>query len=123
MVILELIKAYPKDSFVILVILIALTVFIVTSKKAQLKAAALYLVSVAENEWGSKTGQLKYDQVYAALKKELPIVTIFLSQNLMKTIIEAALVRLKKILADKAAAEEKEKLEVDYQAAKITAGK
>lgn len=101
MAILELIKTYPQDSVVILIILIALVIFVVTSKRSQIKAAALYLVSVAEEEWGSKTGQLKFDQVYATLKSELPIVTLFLTDKVMKDIIEKALVRMKLMLAAK----------------------
>lgn len=98
MVIIDFIKTYPQDSIVILVVLISLIALVITSKTSELKETALYLVSTAETEWSSGTGQIKFSQVYSELKKRMPIVTIFLSKKVLSDIIEAALVRMKEIL-------------------------
>lgn len=104
--ILNWIVANPIMTFVIAIIVIALVVYIYLNKKDLLYKAALYAVSVAEDEWGSDMGRIKFAEVYTYIKKEFPLFTLFFPEAKLKKIIEDALVELKKILASKAAKEE-----------------
>lgn len=108
------ILANPVAAFVIAIVVIALVVYIFLNKKGLLYKAALYAVSVAEDEWGSDMGRVKFAEVYTYIKKQFPLFTLFFSEKQLTDIIEDALVELKKILASKAAKEEeahKEKTE------------
>jgi phosphate/sulfate permease len=104
--ILNWIVTNPIMTFVIAIIIIALVVYIYLNKKDLLYKAALYAVSVAEDEWGSDMGRIKFAEVYTYIKKEFPLFTLFFPEAKLKKIIEDALVELKKILASKAAKEE-----------------
>lgn len=104
---LELITSHPVESFVVLVIVIALVVLIYTNRKDVLLKSALYIVAKVENEWGSNMGQIKFVEAYTYIKTKYPIVTFFLPQKTLKDIIEKALVRLKEILATKTSKETK----------------
>lgn len=104
--ILNWIVTNPIMTFVIAIIVIALVVYIYLNKKDLLYKAALYAVSVAEDEWGSDMGRIKFAEVYTYIKKEFPLFTLFFPEAKLKKIIEDALVELKKILASKAAKEE-----------------
>lgn len=73
--------------------------------------AALYLVSLAEEEWGSGTGKIKFAEVYIQLKKEYPLLTLFVSEKTLTDLIENALTEMKKILKEKQEKEEAAKLE------------
>lgn len=101
--ILNWIVTNPIMTFVIAIIIIALVVYIYLNKKDLLYKAALYAVSVAEDEWGSDMGRIKFAEVYTYIKKEFPLFTLFFPEAKLKKIIEDALVELKKILASKAA--------------------
>lgn len=102
------IVANPIVTVVILVIIAALITFLVINRKGLLYKAALYAVSVAEDEWGSKTGQIKFAEVYTYLKTNFPIFTLFFPEKKLAKIIEDALAELKKILEAKAKTETKE---------------
>ena len=107
--ILNWIIANPITTFIIGVIVAALVVYIYLNKKGLLYKAALYAVSVAEEEWGSDMGRIKFAEVYMYLKKEFPLFTLFFSEAQLNKIIEDALIELKKILASKASKEKKDK--------------
>ena len=109
----------PIATFVIAIIVIALCVYIFLNKKGLLYKVALYAVSVAEDEWGSDMGRIKFAEVYAYIKKEFPLFTLFFSEAKLTQIIEDALVELKKILATKAA-KEAEALKQLEEAEKVT---
>ena len=109
--VLNWIVANPIVTFVIAVIVIALCVYVFLNKKGLLCKAALYAVSVAEDEWGSNMGRIKFAQVYAYIKKEYPLITLFFTEEKLTKLIEDALVELKKILATKAAKEEAKETE------------
>ena len=100
---LSLLTANPIITFVIAVIIVALLVYIFVNKKGLLCKAALYAVSVAEDEWGSDMGRVKFAEAYTYIKKQFPLLTLFLPEAKLTQIIEDALVELKKILATKAA--------------------
>lgn len=102
---LNWVMANPITTIVILIVAIALIVWVVKNRKGLLRKMALYAVSVAEEEWGSKTGQIKFAEVYSTLKLKFPIITLFLTETQMKDLIEDALKELKKILAEKEEAE------------------
>lgn len=104
--ILKWVTNNPVMTVVLVVIIAALIVFVVTKRKGLLYKAALYAVSVAEEEWGSKTGRIKFAEVYTYLKTQFPILTMFLPEQKLTDIIENALSELKKILASKVEAEE-----------------
>lgn len=96
----------PVTAFITLIVIVALIVYVFLNKKDLLYKAALYAVSVAEDEWGSDMGRIKFAEVYTYIKKEFPLFTLFFPEAKLKKIIEDALVELKKILASKAAKEE-----------------
>ena len=87
------------------VILIAVMVYVIKKGKVGLYKAALYLVTVAEEEWGNKTGQIKFAEVISTIKKTYPIISLFIREEKLKKIIEDALVEMKAILAQKQAEE------------------
>lgn len=95
----------PITAFVTLVIIIALIVFVYLNKKNLLFKAALYAVAKAEEAWGSDMGKIKFAEVYTYIKKEYPLITLFFTEKQLTDIIESALVKLKEILASKAAKE------------------
>ncbi len=109
---LNWIMTNPVMAIVLLVVTIAVIVWVVKHRKGLLRKMALYAVSVAEEEWGSKTGQIKFAEVYSTLKLKFPIITLFFTEKQMKDLIENALQELKTILAEKEAIEtEKETTE------------
>lgn len=87
------------------IIIIALLIYIFFNRKDLLCKAALYAVSVAEDEWGSGTGRIKFAEVYTYIKKEFPLLTLFCTETQLTVIIEDALKDLKKILASKTSEE------------------
>lgn len=91
---------------VLAVILIAVAVYVFKKGKAGLYSAALYLVAVAEEEWGSKTGKIKFAKVITTLKKTYPIISLFIRENKLEELIEKALVDLKVILGKKQSEED-----------------
>ena len=103
---LNWIVANPIAAFIVAVIIIALCLYIFLNRKGLLCKAALYAVSVAEDEWGSDMGKVKFAEVYMTLKKQFPLLTLFLTEAKLSKIIEDALIELKKILARKVAKEE-----------------
>lgn len=107
----------PITTFVSLVIVVALLVYIYLNKKDLLFKAALYAVAKAEDTWGSDTGRIKFAEVYTYIKKEFPLLTLFFSEAQLTLIIEDALDELKKILASKVAKEEKAQLEANNEVA------
>lgn len=96
----------PITMFVVGVIVIALLVYAFINRKGLLHKAALYAVSVAEEEWGSGTGKIKFAEVYTYIKKEFPILTLFFTEAQLTIIIEDALSELKNILASNTKKEE-----------------
>lgn len=96
-----------SNPYIILFVVIAIAIAIYIFKKGKngLYAAALYLVTVAEEEWGSKTGQIKFAEVISTIKKTYPIISLFIREEKLEQIIEDSLVEMKNILANKQAAE------------------
>ena len=109
-----IIEAILNVKWVIAVIVIIACVlcYVVRRGKIGLYDAALYLVTVAEDEWGNDTGKIKFAQVLTTIKKMYPITTFFLKQNDISEIIENALNEMKRIIASKKAKEEKALKEV-----------
>lgn len=99
------IAQHPVETVVGIIILIAIVNFILLNRKDILSRAALYAVSKAEEAWGSKTGQIKFAEVYSYLNKQYPIITFFLSESKLTEIIELALNQMKWILEAKEQAE------------------
>ena len=89
------------DIIIFVIILIALTVYAYKKGKAGLLAATLYLVSVAEEEWGSKTGKIKFAEVLSTLKKTYPVISLLIREKDLEKIIEDALKEMKEILSSK----------------------
>lgn len=98
---------------VVLIILASVIFYLRTSGTEQvLYKAALYLVSLAEEEWGSGTGKIKFAEVFVSLKKEYPLLTLFATEETLTDIIEEALKEMKRILkAKQEKAEAEAKLE------------
>ena len=93
----------PWHVVMFIVITIALVVMIYINRKDVLLKSALYIVAKVEDEWGSDMGQVKFAEAYTYLKSKYPIITFFLPQIAVTTIIEDALKKLKAILASKEA--------------------
>jgi hypothetical protein len=91
----------------VIVIVCCVITYVIKKGKVGLYDAALYLVTVAEDEWGSDTGKIKFAQVLTTIKKMYPITTFFLKQEDISQIIEDALDEMKRIIASKKAKEEK----------------
>ena len=91
----------------VIVIIACVITYVVQKGKAGLYDAALYLVSVAEDEWGSDTGKIKFAQVLTTIKQMYPIISFFVKQETIEKIIEDALDEMKRIIASKKAKEEK----------------
>lgn len=96
----------PIVTVVIAIIIIALIVYVFLNKKGVLYKAALHAVAVAESEWGSGTGKIKFAEVYTYIKKQFPLFTLFFTEAQLTKIIENALTELKEILAKRIAEEE-----------------
>lgn len=101
------IESLINNPYIILLVIIAIAVIVYVIKKGKkgLYAAALYLVSVAEEEWGSKTGQIKFAEVLSTIKKTYPIISLFIREDMLKKIIEDSLAEMKRVLAEKEASE------------------
>lgn len=67
--------------------------------------AALYAVSLAEQQWGSKTGKIKFAEVYTYLKRKFPVLAFFLPESYLCDMIEKSLAEMKRILEEKEKAE------------------
>lgn len=104
---LEFIQNNPVLCIVIAVIIVALIVYAYKYRQDILKKAALYAVAKAEEAWGSKTGQIKFSEVYTSLKKKYPFMTFFISEKQLSQIIEDALEYLKTLLKNGAELEHK----------------
>lgn len=103
----DFVKTLAENPYIILlaVILTCVTVYVVMKGKKGIYEAALYLVTVAEEEWGSKTGQIKFAEVISTIKAQHPIFSMILKEETLKKIIEDALAEMKRILAAKEAEE------------------
>jgi len=107
---LKFITEEPVLCVVILIIAIALFVYLIKYRRDILKKAALYAVAKAEEAWGSNTGRIKFAEAYLYLKKNYPIITFFISEDELSSLIEEALVSLKEIIATKERIAKQEKL-------------
>lgn len=101
--IISFISTHSVELSVALVFILALLyfVFLVKDKKVQLAKMALCFVAWAEKEYGGKTGEIKYAAVVAQLYRHIPLVIRpFISEVVLGNIVEAAVIKLKKILED-----------------------
>ena len=99
----DFIKTMLQNQYIILAVIIitALIVNAFIKGKKGIYETALYLVTVAEEEWGSKTGQIKFAQVISTIRMQYPIISIFLREETIKKIIEDALKEMKLIFQKK----------------------
>lgn len=89
------------DLIVLAIVILAIVLYAIKKGKKGIYSAALYLVSVAEEEWGSQMGKIKFAQVVAAIKSRYPIISLFLREETIEKIIESALQEMKLILENK----------------------
>lgn len=111
----ELLKTVTENYFIIplAVIIISLIAYVIARGKKGIYEAALYLVTVAEEEWGSKTGRIKFAQVISTIKAQYPFLSSIIKEVTLNKLIEDALIEMKKILKEKQEAEEKEAKIID----------
>lgn len=84
-----------------LVVIALLVVLLQTKFRRQAADMLLYLVVTAENEFGAKTGDIKYSAVTSWLYEQLPTMArIFLTRKMIDTLIEDAVQYMKKYLAE-----------------------
>lgn len=95
-----------RDNYMFIIFsIVAISGFITlmyNNRKDLLTKSALYIVAKVEEEWGSNTGRIKFAEAYTYLKQTYPIITFFLPEEVLRNLIEEALVQLKDILATKA---------------------
>lgn len=91
----------PITIVVLVIIFFALCVYIYNNSKGILYKASLYAVAKAEEAWGSEMGKVKFAEVYTYLQKQYPIITFFVSEKQLASIIESALANLETILYNK----------------------
>ena len=78
--------------YVLVVIGIALVIiYIAITDKARVKEWLRYAVTIAEQELGSGTGQIKLRQVYDMFIERFPIFSKFISFNLFSSWVDTAL--------------------------------
>lgn len=100
--ILDFLKQYGIQAFVIIIIAVAVIFLIYQKRKDVLYHAALYAVSKAQEAWGNDMGKIKFAEAYSYLKKEFPIITFLVSEQQLTEIINRALEDLKKLILAKA---------------------
>lgn len=84
-----------------LIIFLCIVVLYIKNGKSIIWHAALYLVTLAEETFGSKTGQIKFASVMTEIKKTFPVLTLFIRPKVIKEIIENALEVMKEIFKEK----------------------
>lgn len=77
-------------------------------KYKTIRAYLLYLVAIAEQNWGSGTGPIKLGEVYDAFTKKYPIIKLFISWETFKKIVDSALAEMRMLLEAKAKKEAEE---------------
>lgn len=85
----------------VLLILFAILLIVMLNRgyTKQVAEILFYLVTEAEKQYGSKTGELKYAAVTTWIYEKTPlIVRILLTRKQMDMLIEKAVVRMKKYL-------------------------
>lgn len=103
------ISSLPKPWNVIVWVIIGvvsagvIVLIIVFRRSKYVKSFLLDLVVKAEQALGSKTGQLKLNQVYAAFGSKFPIITFFISEERFASWVKEALTKMQKILEEKGA--------------------
>ena len=96
----------PTPWNVIVWILIALAVIgvlvllYVFRKTPFVKRLLFALVCRAEEIYGSKTGQLKFHEVYLWFSGRCPLLSLFIPESVMKKWIEAAVAKMKQYISD-----------------------
>lgn len=101
-----MIEFFKQNLPVIITAVVAVIGAVVLAKlgyEKQAKAIALFLVARAEQEWGGGTGEIKFAAVAEALFEKIPAAKFFLSEKTVSVIIENAVDKLKKYLAEKSA--------------------
>lgn len=86
--------------FLILALIVIVCVLLLQTKyKAQAAKLLLYLVTIAEKEFGSGTGQLKYSAVTTWLYEKLPsLAKLILTSSTIDALIEGAVNQMKEYL-------------------------
>lgn len=95
---LGFITGHWLDLLIIAVVVIALVLLWKRGYKTQVKSVLRFLVAKAEQQFGSKTGQIKFESVYASLPF---IVKFFFTQDELRQEIELALVWVNAQLKEK----------------------
>lgn len=74
----------------------------IEKKYKTIRTYLLYVVTIAEQNWGSGTGPIKLGEAYDAFTEKYPIIKIFISWETFKKIVDSALVEMRAILEAKA---------------------
>lgn len=83
-------------SLILVVALAIISVFV--SGKKSIKNWLLYAVFMAEQEWGSGTGQLKLHDVYDSFVARYPIIAVLLPFGVFSLWVDEALDSMREIL-------------------------
>lgn len=92
------VQVYWLDILIVILFLASLVILYKRGKKDTVKAIVLTLVVKAEQQLGSKTGKLKFNQVYSSLPW---VVRLLFSQKQLYNLIEESVKELKKHLTIK----------------------
>lgn len=73
----------------------------IDQKYKTIRAYLLYIVTVAEENWGGGTGPIKLGEVYDAFTKKYPIIKLFISWETFNKLVDSALDEMREILEAK----------------------
>jgi hypothetical protein len=98
MFIVNFYQQHTADAILITIVLLILIALIVTGKVSALRKAALYAITVAEEEWEQrKFGEIKKAQVITYLRTTFPVITAFIPDKLLVSFIDGMVVVAKEI--------------------------
>ena len=83
---------------IVAVIVVVLFVIAVISNNSKMKKTLLYLVTIAEKEMKSGTGELKIQSVYNSFIEKFPILSTFIPYATFKIMVDDALVEMQRLL-------------------------
>lgn len=86
-------------AIVIAVVAIVVTVIAILSNNTKIKRSLLYLVTVAEKEMKSGTGELKLQSVYSKFIEKFPIISTFIPYSVFTSMVDNALNKMQEMLS------------------------
>ena len=86
------------QSILISLLFFAGVIFFFINQRKNIKEWLLYAVIKAEKELGSNTGKIKLRQVFDEFIKAFPLISKLISFNVFSSLVDLALIEMKKLL-------------------------